>query len=475
MRAPQHYTPREYQRLATSFLLSTPRAALWAKPGMGKTSIVYAMLDLLKLAGSGFFPALVLAPLKVAELVWPAEARKWHAFQDLKVVPILGSAKQREEALYRRGDVYVTNYDNVPWLVQRIGTSRWPFKIVIADESTRLKNFRLKKQGGVRAGALGEIANKTGRWVNLSGTPASNGLKDLWGQTWFQDFGARLGHSYTDFLQRWFYQNPYSRIVEPRKGAKEEIHAKLADITMALLPEDWMDLRKPQVIRRDVLLPDEAMKVYSKMEREFFAEIKLGTEIEAMNAAAQSMKLLQMASGAVYDSERIAHELHDAKLEALESIINECGGEPVLVVYHFNFERERLLKRFPGSRVFKTQQDEDDWNAGKIPVMLIHPQSGGHGTNLQHGGRIMVFFTHTWDLELRLQVMERIGPVRQMQSGYDRVVMYYDIVAAGTLDVDVLDRLHSKDSVQQALMRARARVRGDVIEPTYADLAAELL
>lgn len=476
MKQPEHFTPRDYQRLATQFLIDTPRAGLWARPGMGKTGAVYSALDILKLAGSNFFPALVLAPLKVAELVWPAEQTKWDAFQGMRVVPILGNVKEREEALYRKGDVFVVNYDNVPWLTKRAG-SKWPFKTIIADESTRLKNFRLKKQGGVRAGALGDIAQNTGRWINLTGTPAPNGLKDLWGQTWFQDFGSRLGHSYTDFLKRWFHSNPYTRSDEPRMGASEEIHGKLADITMALRPEDWMDIREPVVTLREVLLPDEAMKHYKRMEKEFFAEIKLGTEIEAMNAAVKSMKLLQMCSGAVYDADHVAHELHDAKLEALESIVNECGGEPVLVVYHFKFEVPRLLKRFPGARVFNDKKDEDDWNAGKIPMMLIHPQRGGHGTNLQHGGRIMVFFTHTWDLELRLQVVERIGPVRQKQSGYDRSVLVYDIVAAGTLDVDVLDRLTSKLSVQESLMRARARTRGEteLILPASAPANLDLL
>lgn len=460
VKAPQHYIPREYGRLATSFLLNTQRAGLWAKPGMGKTAIVYSTLDILKLSGSNFFPVLIMAPLKVAELVWPAEQTKWDAFSGMRVAPILGSVKEREEALYRRADVYVVNYDNVPWLVKRMG-NKWPFKTVVADESTRLKNFRLRKQGGVRAAALEEIANLTGRWINLTGTPAPNGLRDLWGQTWFQDFGARLGHSYTDFFKRWFYEDRYTRIVEPRAGASEEIHGKLADITMALRPEDWMDIREPVVTMREVLLPDEAMKHYKRMEKEFFAEIKLGTEIEAMNAAVKSMKLLQMCSGAVYDAEHTAHELHDAKLEALESIVNECGGEPILVVYHFKFEVPRLMKRFPGARVFEKQKDEEDWNAGKIPLMLIHPQRGGHGTNLQYGGRIMVFFTHTWDLELRLQVIERIGPVRQKQAGFDRSVLVYDLVAKNTLDVDVLERLTSKLSVQESLMRARARTRGE--------------
>lgn len=462
MTARRVWTPREYQALARNFMIDVPRPALWAKPGMGKTGVVYSVLDVMKLAGSNFFPALVLAPKKVCEMVWPAEAVKWDAFADLKCIPLIGDARTREESLLRRGDVYALNYENLPWLIERLG-KKWHFKTVVADEATKLKNFRLKGQGGKRATALATIAKQTGRWMNLTGTPSPNGLKDLWGQTWFQDFGERLGSSYTAYMDRWFHVDGYTRVVEPRDGADEEIHAALADITMALRPEDWLDIKAPQIFRRDVELPDDAMRLYKQMERDFFAEVKLGTEIEALNAAAKSMKLLQMSSGHVYDSAHTAHLIHDAKIEELKSIINESGGESILVVFHFQFEATALKAAFGDAfRVFRTARDEADWNAGKIPLMGIHPQSGGHGTNLQYGGRTMVFFTHTWDLELREQVIERIGPVRQLQAGLDRVVLIYDLVARNTLDVDVLNRLTSKRSVQEALMIARAASRGDV-------------
>lgn len=480
----KHFTPREYQKLATSFLLNTPRAGLWAKPGMGKTGIVYTALDILKMAGSQFFPALVLAPKKVCEMVWPVEVAKWDAFSDLKCVPLLGTRSVREDSLMRKADVYAINYDNIQWLVERLG-SKWPYKIVIADESTKLKNFRgwtnlttseamNNGRGGKRATALADIARKTGRWINLTGTPSPNGLKDLWGQTWFQDFGHRLGNSYGAYMDRYFHVDTYTKQIDPRDGADEQIHELLGDITMSLLPEDWFDIKQPQFVPRPVYLPDEAMKLYRQMERQFFAEIKLGTEIEALNAAAKSMKLLQMAAGCVYDAAHVAHHIQETKLDELESIINESGGEPILVVYHFKFELERLARRFPGFRAFRNAKDEADWNAGKIQLMGIHPQSGGHGTNLQYGGRTMVFLNHTWDLELREQVIERIGPVRQAQAGFDRVVLIYDIVAQSTLDVDVLERLTTKGSIQHALMRARAARRGDSVptpDPTkWADL-----
>lgn len=477
------YVPREYQSLARNFLLNTPRAALWAKPGMGKTSTVYSALDILKIAGSNFFPALVLAPKKVCEMVWPAESTKWDAFADLKCVPLLGDQRTREDSLMRKADLYAINYENIPWLVERLG-SKWPYGIVIADESTKLKNFRgwLDPQGnvrnngrgGARSKALANVARRTGRWVNLTGTPSPNGLKDLWGQQWFQDFGERLGTTHGAYMDRWFHVDPYTKLVTAREGANEDIHSRLADCTMALRPEDWLDIRQPQIFQRPVYLPPEAMKHYKAMEKQFFAEIKLGTEIEAMNAAAKSMKLLQMAAGCVYDAAHVPHEMHDVKIEELKSIIEESGGEPVLVVYHFKFEVDRLKAAFGVDfRVFRNAADEADWNAGKIPVMGIHPQSGGHGTNLQYGGRTMVFLNHTWDLELREQVIERIGPVRQMQAGLDRVVMIYDLVAQDTLDTTVLERLTSKSTVQESLMRARAASRGTPLaEIVMPELAA---
>jgi hypothetical protein len=355
--------------------------------------------------------------------------------------------------------VYCINYDNVPWLIDRIGTKKWAFKTIIADESTKLKNFR-HRGGGVRAAALNEIAHLTGRWMNLTGTPATNGLKDLWGQQWFVDFGYRLKPTYTAFFELWFRQNRYTNRVEPFPHSEKQIHDLLADCTMALRPEDWFDIKQPLLFRKDVRLPPEATAQYRDMERLYFAEID-GREVEAANALAKSQKLLQMASGTVYDNTKAATWVHDAKIDMLESIVNEAAGENVLVVYHYKHEAQRILKHFPGSRVYRGKEDEDDWNAGKIPLMLIQPQSAGHGKNLQHGGRTMVFFTHTWDLELRLQVIERIGPTRQAQSGYDRAVMIYDICAADTLDNEVMARNEGKLSVLDALMAARARCRGE--------------
>lgn len=447
--------PKEYQDIALDFLLKTQRAALWMVPGMGKTLTVYLLLDILKLAGSKFFPALVIAPKQVCDTTWPDEQEKWSQFANMKVVRIGGSAEQRLRALHTKADIFVINFENVEWLVEVCGAN-WPFRIVIVDEATKLKGYR-SKQGGKRAEALASVARQTGRFIELTGTPVPNGLKDLWGQIWFLDFGGRLGQSYKMFLQRWFIVEAYTRQVIPREGAKREIEKLLADCTLAFRAEDWFDIKEPVVSRREVRLPDEATKLYRKMERDFFIQLKeVDAEITARIALTLTSKLLQLASGSVFDDGKTPRDIHDAKLDALDSLLNELNGENVIVVYNFTHEAARIRAKYPHARLYRNKKDETDWNAGKVPLLLLQPQAGGHGTNLQHGGRTMVFFSPMWDLELRMQVAERIGPVRQAQAGYDRAVLHYDIVASNTLDEEVLERLTSKRSVQEALMLARA-------------------
>lgn len=455
----QVYTPHLYQRIGTQFLYDNPRCQIWAKPGLGKTSMVLSLLDLLKLAGSNFFPCLVIAPLRVASIVWTGEIEKWIAFQGLSIRKIVGDKTQRLAALKATpiADIYTINYENIPWLTAQLG-GKWPFRIVVADESTRLKSFRLSG-GGKRAHELAKIAKHTGRWINLTGTPAANGLTDLWGQTWFCDFGERLGRSYTQFMQRWFYENPYSHAVSALPQAEKEIHEAIADISMAFRPEDWFSFEKPRYTRVEVELPDAARAAYNEMEAKFFAEIgPMATPVEALSEAAKSMKLLQMASGAVYDAVASTHELHTAKVEALREIMEELN-EPLLCAYYFKFTPERIKKLIPEARVMRGERDIEDWNAGKVPLMLVHYQSAGHGISLQYGGRALAYFDQIWDAEVREQVLERLGSARQAQSGLNRVVLVYDILTRGTLDYDVLDRHESKSTVQNALLSARARRR----------------
>ena len=448
------FTPHWYQREATQFILDTPRCNLWLPMGAGKTTAVISALDILHLAGSNYFPALVIAPKRVAEVVWSGEVYKWDCFKHLRVIKIMGTQKERRDALKaKKADIYVTNYDNLIWLERNLG-KQWPFGIVILDESTRVKGFRLSG-GGLRAWQLSKIVKHTGRWINLTGTPVTNGLTDLWGQMWFVDYGERLGRTYTQFMERYFRTDDYTHKVHPLPGAEDEIHAAIGDVVYALRLEQCLpDVSKPLHVPIEVELPPSARKLYDTMEKDFFVE--LGDGIEAPTAAVKSMKLLQLASGAIYDSARDVHPIHDAKIDALKELAEDCA-EPLLVAYHFKFDIPRIQKVFPKARVLQGEKDISDWNQGKIQMLLAHPASAGHGINLAAGGRNIVFFSHDWNLETRQQIIERLGPARQAQLKTGKITRIFDIVAKDTLDSDVLECTAGKLTVQQALVNARSR------------------
>lgn len=467
MNARVNFTPREYQSLIIDQQLSLPRCAAWAGMGLGKTVSTLTAFDTLFLAGAETKPALVLAPLRVATSTWPDEAKKWAHLRNIEVQPIAGSKQQRCAALKNRNaNIFTLNYDNLPWLRETLG-DEWPFGTVIADESTRLKSFRLK-QGSVRARAIAPLAHtRITRWINLTGTPSPNGLQDLWGQQWFIDGGQRLGRSYEAFKQRWFQSLPtgagYQQIV-PLAHAREQIEEKLRDVCLSLDARDYFNLDEPIVNIVEVELPERARRAYTEMERELFTSFD-GCDFEAFNAAARTQKCLQLASGAIYKDSIINGEenprsreyleVHDAKLQALESIIEEAAGMPVLVAYHFQSDLARLLKAFPKGRALNADPKTiRDWNAGNIPILFAHPASAGHGLNLQDGGNILVFFSHWWDLEQFQQIIERIGPTRQAQAGHDRSVFIYHIIARDTLDETVMARRESKRTLQDLLLDA---------------------
>ena len=449
------WTPHIYQREILRHELEVPRGGVFAGMGTGKTVSTLTAIDALQLTGEG--PALVLAPLRVARSTWPDEAAKWKHTSHMDIVPVIGTVAQREAALRKTAAVYTTNYEQIPWLVDHF-QERWPFKIVVSDESTRLKGFRLR-QGGQRTRALAKVAHKlTRRWINLTGTPAPNGLPDLWGQTWFLDRGVRLGSSYTAFTDRWFAKGFDGYELRPHAHASEEIQEKLRDICVTVkgLPVD-----APIVNIIPVELPPRAREAYRDMAKTFFSMLSAVVGIEAATAAAKSTKLLQITNGAVYDEQKNWHEIHDAKIQALESIMEEAAGAPVMVAYHWRHDLVRLRKAFPYARELDNDpQTIRDWNAGKIRMLIAHPQSAGHGLNLQDGGNILAFFGVDWNLEYHDQIIERIGPMRQKQAGHDRPVFLHYILAADTLDYQVLDRLIHKRSVQDVLMEAlRAQTR----------------
>lgn len=468
------FTPRLYQPMSIDFTVDVVRGMLLAQMGLGKTVSVLAALERLYFCGLETQPTLVAAPLRVAQSTWPDEAKKWADFPNVIVSAVVGTEKQRLAALAVDASVYTTNYEQLPWLVDHFGAS-WPFGTVICDESTRIKSLRVTEQtsklgkkflradGGVRSRGISKLAHsKVRRWINLSGTPAPNGLQDLYGQMWPIDGGARLGRSYTGFMERWFERSYTGHGVHPKSHAQEEIQEKLRDVCLSINAKDWFDIKDPIVLPIYVDLPPKARAIYRDMEKHMFAEIE-GNPVEAFNAAARTIKCLQLANGAAFtdDSEgedRPWAEVHDVKLQALESIIAEAAGMPVLVAYHFKPDLVRLRKAFPKGRVLdKDPQTIKDWNAGKIPILFAHPMSAGHGLNLQDGGNILVYFAVWWALEPHMQILERIGPVRQMQSGHVRPVFVYQIIARDTVDEDVITRHESKAQVQDILMAAMKR------------------
>lgn len=463
--AVKHFEPRDYQRLMAAHIIDNPRCNIWAGMGLGKTAGTLTAIDALRLAGDLDDPVLVLAPLRVAQSTWPDEVAKWHHTEHLKIVPIVGTAKQRQTALFREADIYTINYENIPWLVQEIQKrNRWPYGMIVADESTKLKGFRLR-QGAKRARELARVAFKSARFVNLTGTPAPNGLIDLWGQNWFVDAGKRLGRTFTAFRDRWFQRSFDGYSVDPLDHSQAEIAKFLKDVTLSLDPANYFDLEKPIENPIYVDLPPRARKIYDEMEATMFAELDeagFGT-IEAVNAAARTQKCLQLANGAAYvnGENKEWKEIHDVKLKALEDVIEEAAGMPVLVAYHFKSDLARLQKHFKKGRVLdKDPKTIKEWNAGEIPILFAHPQSSGHGLNLQDGSNILCFFSLNWNLEHHEQIIERIGAVRQLQAGHNRPVFIHYIMARDTVESLVMARLKGKAAVQKSLMDAM-KIRED--------------
>ncbi len=445
------FVARDYQEITRDFIIEHKRCNVWLDMGMGKTVSALSAADIMWMAGSTFYPLLVLSPKRVARSVWPGECAKWDHLNGMEVSPILGSPAERISALLKPAEVYTMNYENLEWLVDTLdGQKHWPFKWVIADEATHLKGFRTV-HGGKRAAALSKVAKMVSRWVNLTGTPLPNGYIDLWGQQWFVDFGASLGHTFGSFKKRWFKEDVYAKTIKPHDFAGEQIMQLMAPNTISLRARDYFDFDDPLPLPVYFDLNTKARRIYDSMEDDMFAEIGDNISIEAMANSAASIKCSQIASGAVFHDDGVQwSQIHDGKIGMLKEIVEEVSGQPLLVGYYFKHDLIRLKKAFPHARELLTQQDEDDWNAGKISMLLGHPASMGHGLNLQDGGCIVVFFSQTWNLEHLQQFIERVGPVRQIQSGHPRPVLVYYIMARNTTDEIMFFRTIGKAATQDA-------------------------
>lgn len=467
---------RPYQYLIVDHLIETMKAGIFSFMGSGKTSSVLTAIDRMIFAEMLTKPTLVIAPLRVARDVWPNEPKEWPHLKDLRVMPILGTPTQRQDAFRVPADIYTINFENLEWLI-KIWGPHWPYGMVVVDESTKLKSLRanirenaqgtkwVQGDGGKRAKALlkATYEHKTERFIELSGTPAPNGLQDLWGQIFFLDHGKRLGRVFDAFQTRWFRYNFDGFGFEPLPHAQKQIQEKIKDICLSLKSEDWFDVAKPIIKPIYVDLPPEARRQYREMERQMFTEIQ-NHPIEAFNAGARTQKLLQMANGAVYlgspddPGPRKWTEVHTVKLDALDEVIEEAAGMPVLLGYNYKHDAARILKRFPKAVHFTNKPGiEERFRNGEIPILVSHPGSMGHGLNLQKGTNILTRFSTDWNGEQFDQMLERIGPVRQAQIGLNRNVFEYRIIARNTIDEDVYESHATKRSVQDVLIDGLSR------------------
>lgn len=440
------FTPYPYQQAAIEWVLERPAAGLFLGMGMGKTVCTLTAIDELIFNRLEAERVLVIAPLRVAQDTWAKECQKWDHLKHLRIARVIGTEAQRLAALKTKADIYVINRENVVWLTETL--QGWPFDMVVIDELSSFKSPAAKRFKALRR-KLGGIR----RIVGLTGTPAPNGLIDLWSQIYLLDKGERLGKTLTAYRNTYFRPDRMNgHIVYSYKllpGSEEAIHGRLSDLCMSLKKEDYLHL--PGQIYEDVILtpPPALLKKYKQFERDRIMEaIDSDGDIVALNAASLTGKLLQFANGAIYDTERSVHGIHDIKLDALEELIEAANGEPVLVFYAFQHDRDRILARID-CRELKTSKDIDDWNAQKIPVAIAHPASVGHGLNLQDGGHIIIWYGLTWSLELYQQANERLN-----RPGQKNVCRIYHLILKGTHDERVLKMLKDKDADQSALIKA---------------------
>ena len=398
---------------------------------------------------------LVIAPLRVAMDTWPAEIRKWDHLRDLDVSVIVGDAKTRTAAINRPAMVYIINRENTKWLVEYYEKNgrRWDFDCVVIDELSSFKNHQSQRFKWLR-----KIRPYVKRWIGLTGTPTSNGLMDLWAEIGILDGGERLGRFIGRYREAYFRpgaMNPHTGIVYQytiRPGAEEQIYRKISDITISMKALDYLKMPEYVSVSHEVQMSSAERDIYDRMKNDLIIPLEDG-DIDAVNAASLSNKLLQMSNGAVYDENQSVRLIHQRKLEMLEDLIEAANGQPVLVAYWFRHDKARIQEYLKSTgcetREIKESKDIQDWNAGKIPVALIHPASAGHGLNIQDGGHILIWFGLTWSLELYMQANARLW-----RQGQKNTVTIHHIITKGTVDEDVMAALEAKDVTQEKLIAA---------------------
>jgi SNF2 family DNA or RNA helicase len=458
------YKPERHQRLAEEFCMAHLRCGLFLQMGLGKTVVTLTVLKRLLFEEFAVSKVLVIAPLNVARDTWTREAAKWDHLSDLRLVRVLGTEKERVAALTEQADVYVINRENVVWLVEWLAKNKrpWPFDAVVIDELSSFKSATAK-----RFRALRRVIGMAKVVIGLTGTPAPNGYIDLWPQVFLLDRGERLGRTVTGFRNEYFAPGAHKGHIvyewRLKPDGKRRIDDKLSDLCLSMKAEDWIHL--PDIIFREtyVRMSDDERAVYDRFQRDRVLPLLGGAISDPENfaslvagdtAAIAANKLLQMASGDVYDDAGGVFHIHDRKLDALADIIEAANGEPVLVFYAYRPGAAAIRKRFPdavqlGDCGMTTPELIDRWNAGQIPLLLAHPASAGHGLNLQEGGHIVVWYGLPWSLELYQQANARLHRMGQKQA-----VTVQHILCEDTIDARVLNALRRKDATQNALLDA---------------------
>jgi SNF2 family DNA or RNA helicase len=449
------FIPHEYQKRMIDRICDQERVGLFLDMGLGKTVITLTAVKEL-LDDFAISRVLVIAPKRVAEDTWTREASKWDHLQGLRVSPVLGSQRQRIQALSRKADIYVIGRDNVQWLVTRYG-KLWPFDMVVIDELSSFKNPQAKRFRELR-----KVMPMVERVVGLTGTPSPNGLMDLWAEIYLLDRGERLGRTIGAYREQWFRPALQNGFVvykwAPVRGAEEQIRERISDICVSMSAADYLEL--PDRIDREipVKLSDDEMQQYRLLERTQILQLESGEVVAALNAAAVMTKLLQLSNGSAYADDGSVVRIHERKLDALEEIVDTTDG-PVLVFYSFRHDLQAIKDRIPEARELSGPDDISAWNRGEIRVLLAHPASVGYGLNLQDGGHVIVWYGLTWSLELYQQANARLH-----RQGQTRPVIIHHLIAEGTVDEQVMRALKAKDTGQAALLAALKERSGSSVK-----------
>lgn len=439
------YLPHEYQAFATNFILEHPIAAVLLDMGLGKSVITLTAIEELMHDRFEINKVLVIAPLRVATNTWPSEIKKWDHLHDITYSVAVGTEMQRKEALAEKADIYIINRENVQWLIEKSGIP-FDFDMVVIDELSSFKSGQAK-----RFKSLVKVRPRIKRIVGLTGTPSSNGLMDLWAEFRLLDMGELLGRYIGQYRRAYFVPDKRNGEIiysyKPLPGAEEAIYKQISDITISMKSADFLKMPKCVVNEVPVWMEPQQKDLYNQLKQEMVLSLK-ESEINVANAAALSGKLLQMANGAVYDGMGKPFLIHNEKLNALEDLIEGANGKPVLIAYWYKHDLDRIKARF-SVREIKTSQDIADWNAGRIPLAVIHPASAGHGLNLQAGGSTLIWFGLTWSLELYQQTNARLW-----RQGQTETVVIHHIITKDTIDEDVMAALRKKERTQASLINA---------------------